>query len=587
MPKNYFSVVFYFMRQKFFGFFGLFMLTIYIGIAPSIDSIILKYLLDAVEINQDIEANSFLKIIMFWAVIYAFWWESMNWIWRFYDYLYMHTLPKTKAIIIKDYFAHTQQHSHKFFQNSLAGFITNKIVDASRSFEIMFADFNENLFRKIITLVTALITLYYVKPVFATILVIWLAFFFGMIAFFSGTIKSLSIKWARNRSLISGKVVDVISNIASVRMYNNTRYENKYLKPSLDNMRNSEVDLNWFMLKLRYVLGISTSVMIFSMVYYLGYLKTLGLVSIGDFALVISLCITVSDDIWEFSQEMGDFFEEVGAFMQALDLLDDHDIVNTNNGKDLLVNKGIIEFKNVSFKYKRNNNIFENKSITINSKQKVGLVGFSGSGKTTFINLIIRLYEIESGQILIDNQNIYDVKQESLRDQICVIPQEPILFNRDIWENIRYGKLEASNDEIIEAAKKARVYDEIIKLEDGFDTICGEKGSNLSGGQRQRIAIARAILKDAPILILDEATSSLDTLTEKDIQKSLDYLMQNKTVLVIAHRLSTLENMDRLLVFKNGEIVEDGTHNTLIKENKLYTELWNSQLGSLMSESKK
>lgn len=584
MPQSFFGVIFHFLKQKSKGFWGMLMLAIYFGIAPSIDSIILKFLLDAVENSQELSSEAFLKMILFWAVIYGLWWESTNWLWRLYDYIYMKTIPEIRAIVIRDYFLHTMNHSHKFFQNNLAGFITNKIVDASRSFDLIFSEFNENLLRKIVTLISALITLYFVKPIFATILLIWLLFFFGFSAIFADRIKNLSIKWSRNRSMISGKVVDAISNIASVRIYNNSRYEEKYLDKSLNKMRVSEEDLNWFMLKLRYVLGVSTSTMIVFMVYYLGYLKTLGEVTIGDFALVISLCITMSDDIWEFSQELGDFFEEVGGFMQAFDLLEQPEIKDIPNASSLLVDNGKIEFKNVTFKYKRNNNIFNNKSITIKPNEKVGLVGFSGSGKTTFINLIVRLYDIAEGEILIDNQNIHEVTQQSLRDNICMLPQEPILFNRTIYENIQYGNINASFEDVIDATKKVGIYSEIMELEDGFETLCGEKGSNLSGGQRQRIAIARAILKNAPILILDEATSALDTITEKEIQTSLEYLMKDKTVLVIAHRLSTLQNMDRLLVFNKGHIVEDGDHKTLQKNNKLYNQLWKSQVGGFIAE---
>ncbi|CAN0587187.1 unnamed protein product, partial [Ectocarpus sp. 12 AP-2014] len=242
----------------------------------------------------------------------------------------------------------------------------------------------------------------------------------------------------------------------------------------------------------------------------------------------------------------------------------------------LIINDPKIEFKNVTFLFKNNDNSFNNQSVIIDACQKVGLVGFSGSGKTTFTCMIARLYEIKSGQILIDGQNIQNVTQESLRQNISIIPQEAILFHRSIKENIRYGKLEASDAEVYQAAKSAHIHEFIMNLPNGYDTICGERGNNFSGGQRQRIVIARAFLKQAPILILDEATSALDSHTEHLIQKSLQKLMLGKTVLVIAHRLSTLLNMDRILVFDKGHVVEDGSHSTLKKEGSLYKLLWNT-----------
>ncbi len=230
--------------------------------------------------------------------------------------------------------------------------------------------------------------------------------------------------------------------------------------------------------------------------------------------------------------------------------------------------------------------------VNIEPYQKVGLVGFSGSGKSTFVNLMLRLFEPTSGVISIDGQDIQQVTQDSLRESISLIPQDPMLFHRSLMENIRYGKLDASDEEVIEAAKKANAHEFILRTEEGYDSLVGERGVKLSGGQRQRIAIARAILKDSPILILDEATSSLDSITEKKIQDGLERLMEKKTVIVVAHRLSTISDMDRILVFDDGEIIEDGSHQELL-ENKStdgsdrtghYAKLWNMQAGGFLPE---
>jgi ATP-binding cassette subfamily B protein len=246
----------------------------------------------------------------------------------------------------------------------------------------------------------------------------------------------------------------------------------------------------------------------------------------------------------------------------------------------------VIEFDQVCFNYQSSNALFVNQSIKIESGQKVGLVGFSGGGKTTFVNLILRLYDINSGRILIDGCDISKVTQDSLRSHIGMIPQDPSLFHRTLMDNIRYGDINATDEDAINAAKRAHAHDFIEKLPNGYDSLVGERGIKLSGGQRQRIAIARAMLKNAPILILDEATSALDSVTEHLIQASLWELMCSKTSLVIAHRLSTLLHMDRILVFDKGCIIEDGKHSELIAQNGVYKNLWDAQVGGFLGDGK-
>ncbi|MBM4223000.1 MAG: ATP-binding cassette domain-containing protein, partial [Gammaproteobacteria bacterium] len=254
----------------------------------------------------------------------------------------------------------------------------------------------------------------------------------------------------------------------------------------------------------------------------------------------------------------------------------DSDVQNIPNALDLIVSTGHIQYKDVIFQHNNQAALFKKLSVDIPGKQKIGLVGFSGSGKTTFVQILLRLYDVQSGAIYIDGQNIHNVRQESLREAISFIPQEPGLFHRTIFDNIAYGR-EASLEEVIAVAKKARAHDFIKALPMGYQTILGQ-GMRLSGGQKQRIAIARAMLKNAPILVVDEATSQLDSLTEKEIQDALEDLMVDKTTFVIAHRLSTLQQMNRILVFDGGEIVEDGTHEELIRNKKLYYKLWEMQM---------
>lgn len=553
------------------------------GMIPAVDSILLQKIIDLIESFSDDNAHNLLSSMIYWAVFYALWWEGINIAYRSYDYLYLKTMPVIKGKILNELYNYTQYHSHKFFQDNLAGHISNRITETARSFEMIISIFGEKILRKLAIIAFALVALYSVHYIFATIFIIWITVFLGLSVLFSGNINRYSLNYARSQSLVAGSIVDAISNINAVRMFTSHKFERQHLETRVENAVADEQTMQFFMFKLRYALGTSCSIMIFVMIYYLSTLRSELAITIGDCVLVLTLCINVSDNIWDLTQEIGDMFEQVGAFNQGLSLMGPHIITDIENASPLDIKDGIIEFRNVTFNYHHNNNLFHNKSVLIPSKQKVGLVGFSGSGKTTFISLITRLHDIEEGMILIDGQNIKNVTQDSLRKAISLIPQEPILFHRTILENIRYGRKEASLEEVIEAAKAAHIHDVISKLPEGYDTMCGERGNNLSGGQRQRIIIARAILKNAPILILDEATSSLDSETESLIQESMEYLMQNKTVIVIAHRLSTLLNMDRILVFDKGSITEDGSHAELLKNSKLYQKLWNSQVKGLIA----
>ena len=265
-------------------------------------------------------------------------------------------------------------------------------------------------------------------------------------------------------------------------------------------------------------------------------------------------------------------------------VLDKPEFQDLPEAYELKVIRGAISFDRVLFHYKGITPLFHNKSVIIGAGQKVGLVGYSGSGKSTFVNLILRPYDVTEGSILIDGQDIRKCTQDSLRKNIAMIPQDPSLFHRTLIDNIRYGCENASDEEVVEAARRAHAHDFIAKLPQGYNSLVGERGVKLSGGQRQRIAIARAILKNAPILILDEATSALDSVVESDIQQSLWELMQGKTTIVIAHRLSTLLHMDRILVFEQGKIVEDGSHTQLLTKNGMYKTLWEAQVGGFLPD---
>ena len=308
-----------------------------------------------------------------------------------------------------------------------------------------------------------------------------------------------------------------------------------------------------------------------------------GQISTGTVVLIQTYMITIYEKLWDLSNAMMKFTKSAAEMKEVVEIFETvPDIEDPKNPEKLNMTKGHLVFNNVSFSYKNGQEVFSNFSIDIAPGERIGLVGHSGAGKSTFTNLILRFSDVSAGGVTIDGQDIRNVTQDDLRSVISYVPQESILFHRTIRENIAYGKDNATDEDVIEVAKKAYAHDFIEKLPYKYETYVGERGVKLSGGERQRVAIARAMIKDAPILILDEATSSLDSVSETYIQKAFDELMKNKTTIVIAHRLSTISKMDRIIVLEDGKITEQGTHADLIARGGDYADLWNHQVGGFI-----
>jgi len=525
---------------------------------------------------------------IYWFALYYFiFWESLNWLWRGMDYLQIKTYPHIKNSITDALMQHAMMHSHQYYQNNFAGNIAKKISDASMGCAKIYFYLVLVFLRKLLTMVFPLGLLFYVNTQVGILMTAWCVVFVFICIYFSKVLVKYSSVRAEVNSVISGKVVDTISNMPNVRMFARRRFESKFLEKYLKQNLEADTNFFWAETKVNYIKSFCNSIGVGSLVLILLFLVLHGGLTTADFILVMTVCMGVTMETWDLSNEIGEFNEQVGVVKQALDVvLVPPQIIDEPNAKKLIVNEGVIAFENVTFRYHRNNNLFKNKSVLIKAGEKVGLVGFSGSGKSTFVNLITRAFDVEAGRILIDGQDIKKVTQDSLRENISFIPQDPVLFHRSLLENIRYGNSESTDEEVLVASKKAHVHDFAIKTEDGYNTLVGERGLKLSGGQRQRIAIARAILKNAPILILDEATSSLDSMTEKLIQDSFNLLMKKKTTIVVAHRLSTLLEMDRILVFDQGSIIEEGSHRQLLLKKGTYHMLWNSQIGGFLPESK-
>jgi ATP-binding cassette subfamily B protein len=543
----------------------------------------LKLIIDhAVDFKGD-KAELF-KTTQPYILSYIALWIALCFNMRLLDWVKLKLFPTLREDVMCNMFNYLNQHSHRYFQNNFSGSLINKITDMQNGVINIFTNLDD-IFAQVLGLSVAIIMLLLVHPIFAVILVGWACTFLLITFLFLKPIQHLSHTFAESKTSIVGKMVDSISNIINVRLFARHADENQYIHQSIKIAVKNDRLMQAKIIKMRIFWDISIIILMSLNLFILLHMYSKNLVSIGDFAFVISLSISILWNLWYIAGQFVSFSEQIGICKQALSIISlPHEIVDASDAKSLIVKEGRIKFTNVTFHYDEGVHLFKNKNIVIEAGQKVGLVGFSGGGKSSFVNLILRLFELESGEITIDDQNINQVTQQSLREQIALIPQDITLFHRSLMENIRFGNAEATDEEVFEIAKKANCHEFISQLAEGYDSMVGERGIKLSTGQRQRIAIARAMLKNAPILILDEATSALDSITEKYIQDALHLLMQGKTTIVIAHRLSTLSEMDRILVFNNGKIIEDGTHEALIAKAGHYARMWQMQAGGFLPE---
>lgn len=512
-------------------------------------------------------------------------WLFIEFGFRLYDFLSARVFPRFQADVRKAMFEYSLSHSHQFFSDQFSGSVASKISRMGDAILSVLTIFATIFFPVIFAFCINIFLLYQAKPLFAYIMMGWFSLHVLITYAFTKKCALKSSIHSAAVTQLNGKIVDAFSNVANIRLFARKRHEMHYLSTYQNEEVKKSQNLLHYNAIMKLFLGAASLSFVFMMVGLGVYAWQKDLITNGELALILT-SLNLVGLAWYMGMHLIKVYEDMGTCKEALTLIQKpHDIKDMPQAKPIHISRGEIVFDNVSFHYARNHNLFRDKTITLKAGEKIGLVGYSGSGKTTFVNLILRLFDIESGRILIDGQDIKKVTQDSLRDQIALIPQDTSLFHRSLMENIRYGRLDASDEAVIAASKKAHCDEFIQHMEQGYDTLVGERGVKLSGGQRQRIAIARALLKNAPILILDEATSSLDSITEKFIQKSLKYLMHNRTTIVIAHRLSTLADMDRILVFKGGEIIEDGTHKQLLAANHHYAHLWNMQAGGFLPES--
>ncbi len=491
--------------------------------------------------------------------------------------------PIHRQHIVRSLYAYLQHHSHRYLSSSFSGALAHRISETSlgvtQTMQMLITEFMP----VIIVYTVTTILLYRVYPPLAGFVGLWAVLFISISFWLATRCRIYSRKAAAARSETTGIIVDSVTNLNSSRLFARLGFERRYLNEQLRDELKEVRKSNWYSERIRWFQFISAAVLKIGTLYYSLSLWSQGTIATADFVVATSLSLLIISEARNLSKRFLEFFEHIGNIANGVfTIVQPHEIIDRDSAIAHSITQGQIEFRQVNFSYSLGKKVFDNLSITIQPGQRVGLVGFSGSGKSSFVNLILRQFDPQSGQILIDGVDIQDMTQDALHSQISLIPQDPSLFHRTLIENIRYGRLDATDEEVVEAARQAYAHDFIAQIKEGYDSLVGERGVKLSGGQRQRIAIARVILKDSPILILDEATSSLDSITEKAIQDTLDLAMDGKTVIVVAHRLSTIAHLDRILVFDQGRIIEDGTHAKLLARRGAYYRLWKMQAGGFL-----
>lgn len=536
-----------------------------------------KLIIDAVESGN-------LKQAMFVGILYPVVIFVLQLTYRLSGHFGMRWTVGTSKTATDVLMAYLLKHSHTYYIDRFAGGVANKVKNVTSAFEQIIPDLLWSHLNAAVSFIVTFILIWQVEATSAFI-------FFGLVVvlifinqYFAPGKAQVAKAAAEASTLLAGRTIDMLANMATVRQYVQEAVELEKLAALSEN-RLKKATKNWsytekLLLLNSVILFVFASGMFWMLVTRWGQ----GGVSTGEFVLVIALISNITGTLLFIGRAVNALARTVGELREGLDdILLPYEIVDTSAAEPLAVTAGTVEWKNVSFNF-GTLPVFSEFSVALKARQRVGVVGTSGAGKSTFVSLLLRQHEVQNGVIEIDGQNIAAVTQDSLREAVALVPQEPSLFHRTIRENIAYANPGATDEAVIAAAKNAQAHDFIERLPQGYETLVGERGVKLSGGQKQRIAIARAMLKDAPILVLDEATSALDSASENEIQKALHLLMNGKTVIAIAHRLSTLREMDRIIVLENGQIVEDGSHADLLKLGGQYAALWTHQAGGFIVE---
>ena len=485
---------------------------------------------------------------------------------------------------------HLLGQSMGFFQNDFAGRLSNRVMQLGGAVEDGTYMAFEGIWFALTYVIAAAMILSQIDPRLAVPLLIWLVLYVAYTRWIALRVASASEKWSDARSLLSGRIVDAYANIESVKLFSQGESEERYVLSALKRHRLRFQRFLRLMTELSFGLNVLNGLLITGVLGTSIWFWTRGVVTVGEVAAASALTIRLNGMSGWIMWVTVRLFEHAGVIREGLRSISvEHEVVDAPNAPALALTKGEIQFDGLTHHYGKGSGGLDNVTLAVHPGEKVGLVGRSGAGKSSLVNLLLRFRDPEGGRILIDGQDVAGVTQDSLRAQIGMVTQDSSLLHRSVRANLLYGRPSATEAEMIAAAERAEAHAFIQSLEDpkgrtGYDAHVGERGVKLSGGQRQRVAIARVMLKNAPILVLDEATSALDSEVEAAIQKTLYGMMEGKTVIAIAHRLSTIAQMDRIVVLDQGRVIEDGSHDELLAAKGIYAGLWERQSGGFLAE---
>ncbi len=527
--------------------------------------------------------TSFESTALPWILVLGAIWLSAAIVYRGYEAVDVETSPRMRALAQKYLFSYMLGHSPRYFQENFAGKLGQKVKQAGQATVSILQIVCFEMVRVTGLILVGGVLMFEAHVAYAVILAVWTALYLAIVISLAKRCVTLSKAFSDEVSTSTGRLVDAITNADLVRAFAKAAYERRFLSFFLFDEMNASRRLRWFLIKMRTFMQLATLGLLLALVTVAAKDTLSGSLSPGAFAMIYLLGNQIARSVQELSFRMLDYFEQLGTLTEALELVSQrHEIVDALDAKPLVVTDGAISIQHIGFAHPDGQIVFADLSLDIKAGEKVGLVGPSGAGKSTLVKMMRRQYEPQSGRILIDDQDISLVTWDLLNEAIAEVQQTPGVFHRAVRDNIRYARPSAGEEEVVRAANDAHAHEFISARSTGYGTIVGEQGIKLSGGERQRVAIARALVKDAKILVLDEATSSLDSESEHLIQEGLWTLMQGRTVIAIAHRLSTVASMDRIVYLEGGRIIEDGPHRELLVKGGAYARLWNRQMGGFI-----
>ncbi|MEC4167068.1 ABC transporter ATP-binding protein [Pseudomonas sp. MS-1(2024)] len=586
-PSTVWAFYLYYLRQVWPMFVALLVIGL---IAALIEVSLFSYLSTLIDLTQGTPNNEFFKVHsseLIWMAVVALIIRPV--FFGLHDLLVHQTLsPSMTSMIRWQNHSYVLKQSLNFFQNDFAGRIAQRIMQTGNSLRDSAVQAVDALWHVLIYAISSLVLFAEADWRLMIPLLIWIACYIGALYYFVPRVKERSVVSSDARSKLMGRIVDGYTNITTLKLFAHTNFEQQYAREAIIEQTEKTRLASRVVTSMDVTITTMNGLLIVSTSGLALWLWSQSLISVGAIALATGLVIRIVNMSGWIMWVVNGIFENIGMVQDGLQTIAQPiAVTDREQAPRLTVSRGEVRFEHVDFHYGKRSGIISDLNLVIKPGEKIGLIGPSGAGKSTLVNLLLRLYDLQGGRILIDDQNIAEVTQESLREQIGMITQDTSLLHRSIRDNLLYGKPDATDEELWAAVRKARADEFIPLLSDaqgrtGFDAHVGERGVKLSGGQRQRIAIARVLLKNAPILIMDEATSALDSEVESAIQESLETLMQGKTVIAIAHRLSTIARMDRLVVLENGHIAQTGTHSELLARGGLYSRLWQHQTGGFV-----